>query len=214
MQQTPNGEWFDLTLPVRPGMPVYPGDPPVAFLSHNALADDGFAVTAVRLGTHSGTHVDAPAHFLASGRTVDETPLTALVGPARVVDLGDLGHGEEIGPEQLGRLSLGDRLLLRSGWSGQYDTPAYYEAFPSLARGTVRKLATAGVALIGLETPSLCAEACADAAAHRELLEAGVVIIEGLTGLASLPNRAWLIALPLPLVGLDGSPCRVIARGR
>jgi arylformamidase len=69
------------------------------------------------------------------------------------------------------------------------------------------------VALLGLETPSLCADHEADAAAHRELLGAGIVIVEGLAGLAVLPARVWLIALPLRLAGLDGSPCRVIAVG-
>ena len=206
-------QWIDLTLPLRPGMPVYPGDPPVAFLTHSTLSKDGCRVTAVRIGTHAGTHLDAPAHFLEAGAAVESLPLPALVGPARVVDLSDMPPGGGIGRERLGAVAPGERLLLRTDWSRCFGEPAYYEEFPSLAVNTVRELAAKRVALLGLETPSLCAAHDADAVAHRALLGAGVVIVEGLTGLAVLPERVWLIALPLRLVGLDGSPCRVIAVG-
>jgi arylformamidase len=194
-------------------MPVYPGDPPVAFLAHNHLAADGCRVTAVRLGTHVGTHLDAPAHFLQDGATVDELPLPALVGPARVVDVADTLPGGMISPERLGKVSHGERLLLRTDWDCKFGTGEYYTAFPSLAPDAVLKLAERRVALIGLETPSVCAGHAADVEAHQLLLEAGVVIVEGLTGLARLQARVWLIALPLRLEGLDGSPCRVIAAG-
>jgi kynurenine formamidase len=194
-------------------MPVYPGDPPVEFRTHNTLSSDGYRVTDVRLGTHAGTHLDAPAHFLETGATVDSLPLAALVGPARVVDLSDVPPGGVIGRERLGAVVAGERLLLRTDWSRRFGEPGYYEEFPSLAENTVRELSTMRVALLGLETPSLCADHAADAAAHRELLSAGVVIVEGLAGLAMLPERVWLIALPLRLDGLDGSPCRVIAVG-
>jgi arylformamidase len=194
-------------------MPVYPGDPRVAFHTHNTVSGDGFRVTAVQLGTHTGTHVDAPAHFLDSWATVDALPLAALVGPARVVDVTDVPPGGAIGRERLGAVAAGERLLLRTDWCRRFGEPAYYEEFPSLDGNTIRELATMKVALLGLETPSLCADHEADAAAHRELLGAGIVIVEGLAGLAVLPARVWLIALPLRLAGLDGSPCRVIAVG-
>jgi kynurenine formamidase len=195
-------------------MPVYPGDPPVAFLRHCDHATEGFQVTALRLGSHVGTHLDAPAHFLPNGATVDRLSLSALVGPARIVDVSDVPPGGVIGPELLGSVSRGERLLLRTEWGRRFGRRDYYEEFPSLAENTVERLAERRVSLLGLETPSLCAGHEADAQAHRRLLEAGVVIVEGLTELARLPERVWLIALPLRLVGLDGSPCRVIAASR
>jgi arylformamidase len=207
-------EWVDLSLPLRPAMPVYPGDPPVAFLRHADFEPDGCRVTAIRLGTHVGTHLDAPSHFLAEGATVDELAISALVGPARVVDVTDIPPGGEIDAARLGRIISGERLLLRTDWSAQFGTDSYYQQFPSLSDAAVLRLAERRVALLGLETPSLCADHEADAAAHRALLSGGVVIVEGLTGLDRLPGRVWLAALPLPLAGLDGSPCRVIAMGR
>jgi kynurenine formamidase len=203
--------WIDLTLPMTPGMPVYPGDPPVSFTPHSTLGEEGFRVTAVQLGTHAGTHLDAPAHFVADGAAVDALELSALVGPARVVDVSGVPPGGAIEWERLGAVAPGERLLLRTDWDRRFGDPAYYEEFPSLTGNSVARLAERRVALLGLETPSLCADHEADADAHRALLAAGIIIVEGLTGLAGLPERVWLAALPLRLTGLDGSPCRVIA---
>ena len=195
-------------------MPIYPGDPPVDFTAHASLEEDGFRVSRLTLGTHAGTHLDAPAHFLECGQTVDRLGLAALVGPARVIDFTDLPMDPASQGVRLGNVSPGERLLFRTDWDRQFGRPAYYESFPSLDVATVQALAAGPAALIGLETPSLCADHAADEAAHRLLLSAGVLIIEGLTGLSRLPEQVSLIALPLLLTGLDGSPCRVIAAGR
>jgi kynurenine formamidase len=203
--------WIDLTLPLSPGMPVYPGDPPVQFEPHSALERDGFRVTTLELGTHTGTHLDAPSHFLETADTVDVLPLAALVGPARVVDASDVPAGGVIGRVRFGAIQAGERVIVRTGWGARFGEPGYYEEFPSLAMNLVMELAQRPVALIGLETPSLITDHRQDAVAHRELLGAEVVIVEGLTGLERLPEQIWLVALPLRLKGLDGAPCRVIA---
>lgn len=192
---------FDLTRPVQPGMPVYPGDPPIHFQPHAALETDGYRVTEVRLGTHAGTHLDAPAHFLAGGATADRLPLEKLVGTAWVVD-----HDETAL-----RIDAGARVLIRSGWSTHWGEADYFTRFPALSPAMIEELARAPAALIGLETPSLHPDPQEDARRHRLLLEAGVVIVENLTGLEHLPRHVFLAALPLPLVGADGSPCRVVA---
>jgi kynurenine formamidase len=145
--------------------------------------------------------MDAPAHFLPSGVGVDALSLASLIGPARVVDME--------GP--VGEIVPGERLLLRSGWSARWGEAEYFESFPGLSTLLAERLAAAPAALVGLETPSLHPEPETDARLHRLLLGAGVVIVENLMGLAELPERIFLAALPLPLQGLDGSPCRVVA---
>ena len=192
---------FDLTRPVQPDMPVYPGDPPVRFHPHAALQADGYRVTEISLGTHAGTHLDAPAHFLSEGATVDRLPLEKLVGSAWVVDHDDTEF----------RITAGARVLIRSGWSARWSEADYFTRFPALSPAMIEELARAPASLIGLETPSLHPDPEEDARYHRLLLEAGVVIVENLVGLERLPRHVFLTALPLPLAGADGSPCRVVA---
>jgi kynurenine formamidase len=192
---------IDLTRMLLPGMPVYPGDPAVRFEGRADYATDGFRVTELHLGTHAGTHVDAPAHFLSEGDTIDRLSLDALVGPARVVWM------EEERPD----FARGERVILRSGWAARWGGGEYFSAFPGLGRALAEQLAAAPVALIGLETPSLHPEPEEDARLHRLLLGRGIVIVENLVNVHLLPERFFLAALPLPLSGLDGSPARVAA---
>jgi kynurenine formamidase len=192
---------YDLTRVIEEGMPVYPGDPEVRFRLHSGYPEHGYRVTGLELGTHAGTHLDAPAHFLPEGATVEALPLSALVGPARVVSQ----HG---GTPEVRR---GERLLLRSGWSARWGSEGYFDQFPPLPRVLAEQLAAAPAALVGLETPSLHPDGEEDGLLHRLLLGAGVAILENLTGLERLPERVFLAALPLPLRGLDGAPCRVVA---
>src|SRR5690348_1676701 len=136
--------FHDLTRPMVPGMPVYPGDPQVSFSPSATIKTDGFRVTEVSFGTHAGTHLDAPSHFLAEGGGVDRIPLSTLIGPARVLDVSTLSHGFEIGP--------GARILIRSGWSSHWGCDDYFNAFPPLPSQFIEALAAAPAGLIGLET--------------------------------------------------------------
>lgn len=192
---------LDLTRPLETGMPVYPGDPEVRFAPHAGYHQHGYCVHSLALGTHAGTHLDAPAHFLPGGATVDRLPLSALAGPARVVELA--AAGADFLP--------GERILVRSGWGARWGREEYFREFPGLPAPLAEALAAAPVALVGLETPSLHPDPEEDARLHRLLLGAGVVVVENLANLEHAPARCYLCALPLPLRGLDGSPCRVIA---
>lgn len=191
----------DLTRPIEPGMAVYPGDPEVRFHRHTDYAEHGFRVTGLELGTHAGTHLDAPAHFLPEGETVEGISLEKLVGPARVIDLGDANAS----------FCPGERVLLRSGWGSHWGMPDYFEEFPGISAELGDRLAAAPVALVGLETPTLHPNGEEDARLHRLLLGRGVVLVENLTNLEALPEQFTLAVLPLPLRGADGSPCRAVA---
>jgi len=192
---------YDLTRSLEPGMGVYPGDPEVRFHVHTDYPEHGFRVTELRLGTHTGTHMDAPAHFLPGEAGVDGLALAALAGPARVLDAEDLAPV----------IGAGERVLVRSGWGRRWGANDYFTGFPALPEGMVRAALAGPAALIGLETPSLHPDGDEDHRLHRRLLGAGIVIVENLAGLEELPERVWLAALPLPLRGLDGAPCRVVA---
>lgn len=192
----------DLTRPVEAGMPVYPGDPEVRFQACADYPESGFRVTGLELGTHAGTHLDAPAHFLPSGETVDQISLEKLLGPARVIEIED----------QSVSFTPGERVLVRSGWGRHWGEDSYFTAFPAFPAELAERLAAAPVALVGLETPTLHPEHEEDARLHRLLLGRGVVLVENLANLEALPARVALTVLPLPLRGLDGSPCRVVAQ--
>lgn len=195
--------FHDLTRPIVPGMPVYPGDPPVAFSKAATLEADGFRVTKVSFGTHAGTHLDAPAHFLREGSGVEAFLIERLIGAAQVLDFASQIEGAQFEPNA--------RVLIRTGWSVRWSSGDYFNDFPPLDQWLIDALAKAPAALVGLETPSLHPDHEMDRAFHLQLLDAGVVIVENLVGLEALPTRIEVAVLPLPLTGLDGSPCRAVA---
>jgi kynurenine formamidase len=204
------GDPIDLTRVLAPGMPVYPGDPPVRFLDHSQIEEGGFRVTRLELGTHTGTHVDAPAHVDRAGLGIERVPLAALVGAARVIDVSGRGPGALITPADLeGRIPRGGRVLLRTDWDRQWGRPGYYQKFPALTAEAAELLVEAGTRLLGLESPSV--HPAIELAIHQRLLNSDIMIVEGLVGLRRLPEDVWLVVAPLPLQGLDGSPCRVLA---
>ena len=164
-------EIFDVSVPVRTGMPVYPGDPEVRL----ERVSDHPAISRLDFGVHSGTHVDAPLHFLEGGAATEELRLEVLVGPCEVVE----GTG------------VAERVLVKgaSGFDG----------------AAAQKLVEEGVRLVGVDRMSV-----GDEGAHRVLLGAGVVVVEGLDLSGVEPGPYELYCLPLRLVGSDGAPARAI----
>lgn len=205
---------IDLTHPLRSGDAVYPGDPTFETRLHDSLDESGYRLTELRLGTHQGTHVDAPSHYLQNGATVEQLALETLVGPAVVIDVPG-GTGALIEPADLqpfaGAIAERGRVLLRSGWSKHYGSERFFEKHPGLTPEAARWLVGQGVKLVGLDVPSPSYADCQ--AVHEILLAAtqAVVIVEALAAMDQLPREFTLAVLPLKLEGLDGSPARVIA---
>jgi arylformamidase len=194
----------DLTRPILDGQPTWPGDVPIRLWIH----DEFTRIGGIQLGTHAGTHLDAPYHWFADGATVDRVPLERLVGPARVIDL--CGRGPELSCAELivacGETRPGERLLLHTGWAGDITA----EGWGHLSGEAAEWLAGQAPALVGIDTPSVDGPPSGDA--HAALLGAGIPILELLTNLGEVGGADFaLVALPLSVVGLDGAPVRAVA---
>lgn len=204
---------WDLSLPLADGLPVYPGDPPIHLEPLHSLADGaGCNVLALHLGTHSGTHVDAPRHFLAQGSCLEELPWSALLGPARLVQAP---RGEEIGADFLRglRLAPGSRLLLRTRPPGMPPPPEFPASWPALTAAAAQALVEAGVILFGTDTPSVDAFRAPEPVVHRTLLSAGLALLENADLSAPPEGDYTLLCLPLRIADADGAPCRVLLLG-
>jgi kynurenine formamidase len=208
----------DLTLPI-PGDYAYR---PIAFEPRTTVAEHGYAVTRVAFDTHWGTHLDAPAHWLAGARTVDGLDLTRCCGPAHCLDLTGRGEpGAQIDVDDLeplaDRITPGARVLLRTGWDRRFGGADFHRDFPVLTTAAAGWLAERRIALVGVDVPSVGptwpgADRDQLRDVHHALLRAEVVIVECLAGLAALPAGPFtFVAAPLPFVGLDGSPVRALA---
>ena len=220
----------DLSHDLDSSLSIYPGDPSFSSCPHLTLEADGVNVQSISLGSHAGTHVDAPYHFIADGKKIHEIPLSTFAGPAIVVDLTEDGIGrelkdrEEIQWEALARYeeamtSTKDGiLLLRTGWSKYWGTPKYFN-HPYVSCEAARRIVAAGVRLVGVDALSPDETILDEAEAatftypfHKIVLGAGVVIAENLTNLEAIRHGNWVVSLvPLKLIGSDGSPVRACA---
>jgi arylformamidase len=206
-------EIIDVSVPIREGMPIYPGDPAVRMeLARSRRTGDPANVTRLDFGLHSGTHVDAPVHFLDDGSGVDELPLEAMLGPADVVDATSV-EGRAIDESALRTVAVPDdcvRLLLKTRNSRLWDREGFSEDFVSLDASGAQYVVDRGVLLVGIDYLSI-----GDADAHRVLLGSAVVPLEGLDLRAVEPGRYELACLPLRIAAADGAPARVVLiRGR
>ena len=204
---------IDLSPTLSPEMPVWPGDPHVDLRRPYQLAQgDDFTLTTLRMSAHTGTHVDAPAHYLQRGVGVDALPLDALVGPARVAAIPN--HVTTITAEVLSDLMLPpglQRVLFRTRNSARrlLDAPSFDADFVAIAEDGAEWLVQRGVRLVGVDYLSV-APYNALAATHRILLESGVVIVEGLNLADVAPGDYTFVCLPLKLKDADGAPARAI----
>jgi len=193
---------IDVTLPLSESTIAFPGDPYPRFTQ----TDTGrYLISDISLTTHSGTHIDAPAHYLKAGDTIDTIPLDHLIGTCRVLDVRSAGSTIDAG-NIAKKIDNVERLLLKTTYSGSDE---FIEDYPCLTPRAAKLLTRKGVKCIGIDSPSIESYHC-DGTVHRELLSNGCIIIEflDLTGVAE--GDYDMAALPLRLAGLDGSPARVI----
>ncbi|MFC4224098.1 cyclase family protein [Lysinibacter cavernae] len=210
----------DLSHQISTGMPVFPGDPAVRIREAASIEAHGFRVCELHLGSHSGTHLDAPSHTVPAGPTLDQLTLGQLIGEARVVRVPDASALSVISldtvRDQLDGVGPNTMVLFDTGWSQYFGEDEYYR-HPSLDVGIAHFLIEHGVTVLGVDTLNPDHTPAADEEfvglpVHDAFLGAGNVIIENLTNLAAIDwPRPTVIALPLSLGAVDGSPVRVVA---
>ncbi len=207
---------YDITLTISPDMPVWPGDPAVSLERVNKIEAGANAnVSRIEMGVHTGTHVDAPFHFLMDGKGVDQLSLEVLTGPVKVIELSD--RVEVIDAGVIGQVGIApgtQRILFKTRnsnyWVNQVKT--FQTGFVGISLDGAQALVKLGIQLVGIDYLSV-APYKHSRPTHEVLLSAGMVIVEGLD-LSQVPAGDYqLYCLPAKLLGADGAPARAILIG-
>ena len=211
---------FDLSYPLAPSTPPFPGDPPVEIKVQMSIPADlppgtpGYLNTStVRASLHTGTHMDAFFHFYHGRQTIDQIPLAQCMGPALLLDLSHRQSKDEIAENDLAphrqAISRAPKVVLNTGWAQNWGQALYFTEYPALTGNAARFLVDCGIELIGIDTPSIDYP---PNDAHFVLLGHDVLIVENLTNLDQIGQSLFeFAALPLKITGRDGSPVRAIA---
>lgn len=207
----------DLSHRVESDVPVFPGDPPVTLAPHATLGDDGYRVTAIDCGSHTGTHVDAPSHTEADGRDIDSYDVDRFALDAVVADCRGLDPRAPIERNHL-PASDAELLVVRTGWDEHWGEDRYFDhpfLTPDAARFCVDQGYDVAVDALNVD-PTPTEKATPDEPegfqAHHVLLGEDHLIFENLTHLSGLPDRFEFLAFPLNLADCDGAPVRAVAR--
>ena len=203
---------FDLSHPIAPAMPVFPGDPAPQFRIAAKLKEDGYTERIITLSSHTGTHIDAPAHVLSHGKTLDALPPEAFCGRGEVVDCRPL-ESRPISLEFLKKSGCMakpvDFVLLYTGWDAYWGKEAYFSGFPVLTPEAATWLVQAPLKGVGIDAVSMDAVDSTPLPVHHILLGCDVLLIENLTNLGNLPPKDFIFCcFPLPLAQGDASPVR------
>ena len=210
--------WIDVTATLDPATtPVYEGDAPMKFdFLKDMRRGDAFTLSAYALGAHSGTHVDAPMHFIRDGAAIDRVPLDALIGPARVIDIPEAVQSIDAGELNRHEWRGVARVLFRTRSSLRrwMRSPTFRRDFAYIAPDAAQLLADAGVVLVGIDYISAEQFGAPAPRTHRILLGKGIPIVEGLS-LENVPAGDYeLIVLPMKVGGHEGAPARAVLRPR
>ena len=212
---------IDLSFPIHEGMTTFPSDwhPRVEVSQLGRIKIEGRESRKIIIGTHTGTHVDAPSHFIERGETIDQINLQTFIGKALLIDLSNSLWLEEITLSKLKKEiseRKTDRLIIRFDWSKHWGSLNYYLNHPFLSKESAKYLVKEGIKLIGIDTPQADSPqngqgSKEDSPIHKILLGNGIIKLEYMNNLHLLnPGYFNLIAMPLNILGADGSPVRCI----
>ena len=204
---------FDISVPVKNGGPVYPGNPPIRIEPHSELSKGKSSnLSTIAIGSHTGTHVDAQHHFFDGGKKVDELPLDVLIGPARVIAFPNDVMSVTAPLLQKHDLRGVERVLIHTRNSSFVNDPTFHPDFTFVAPDAAEYMVSIGIKLVGVDYYSVEQFRSGHHKTHRTLLQHGVVIVEGLDFSRVPPGGGDynLYCLPLLLAGLDGAPARAV----
>jgi kynurenine formamidase len=206
---------IDLSHAISPDMPVYPGTNPPKFSIPCTIEKDGFTETEISIFTHTGTHVDAPAHILKGAETLDHKAINHFIGKACVLDFQS-AHNNTISIENIipfqSQVEKCDFILFHTGHSQLWGTNDYYKDYPVLSDETALWLVDNNIKGIGADVISADAIGDSDFPIHKILLKNSIIIIENLTNLGKIPEKNFIFScFPLKIENADGSPVRAVA---
>ena len=209
----PGSEWIDISVPLRNGMVVWPGDAPFERSSTLEIANGNPCnLSQISTTAHVGTHMDAPRHYLPGAAGMETMPIAAAVGPARVIEIADpeVIRASELEPY---RLAKGERVLFKTRNSERcWKTDHFQKKYIYIEPQTAHYLAERGVQTVGVDYLSVGGFESGGPETHRILLQAGIWIIEGLVLQNVEPGEYELVCLPLKIIGGDGAPARAVLR--
>ncbi len=204
----------DLSHPISAEMPLWPGTPAPEISDLHTIGRDGFGERWLQLSSHTGTHLDAPAHIVEGAATLDRMPVDAFIGKGTVLDVTQ-SQRETITLETLlefrAQIGQAEFLLLHTGWSRFWGRDEYNRDYPALSAETAEWLAGAGLKGVGIDAPSFDAWDSEALPVHRRLLGAGLLLIENLTALDQLADSVFLLSvLPLNIAAAEACPVRAV----
>jgi arylformamidase len=207
-------KWIDISVSIKSGMVHWPGDPDVRIrMTKDMEKGDPNNLSSMTMGSHTGTHMDGPFHFIAKGKGLDKMPFDATIGPARVLAIKDK---QCIGVEELKpyKIKPDERLIFKTRNSSYWATDLFHKDFVYIPSETAKYLIDLGVKTVGIDYLSVGGWRKDGAKTHKLLLGGDVWIIEGLNLSGVKPGNYDLICLPIKILNSDGAPCRAIIRPR
>jgi len=206
-------EYIDVTVPFRDGMMCFTTDPPCRITSHWEIAKgDIVNLSVIDMGSHTGTHIDAPKHFIDEGRTVDELDAKHFIGRAKLFDLTGVDTSIDLADVQGLDIEKGDIVLFKTRNSQLMRGQTFEEDFVYLTPDAAKWLADRGIVTLGFDFLSIEKFGSKDFGAHYAVLGAGIMIIEGLDLTEADAGEYEIIALPMLIAGGNGSPVRVLLK--
>ncbi|MBN2898096.1 MAG: cyclase family protein [Clostridia bacterium] len=206
---------MDLTHIIKEGMPVFPGTESPMIKQALTIEADRSREKLITMFSHTGTHMDAPAHMIPTGKTLDALPIDHFVGSGLVIDCRDVLENRielSLLKTHEDRIVASEYVLFCTGWSERWGTPRYFEEFPALTLEAAQWLADQGLKGVGIDTISIDHFSAEVFEVHHVLLGANMVVVENLKELEGLLEKAFTLSvLPLKILEADGSPVRAVA---